>query len=177
MNTSSNCNNVATLSINGPGPSQYKWAGCCYLFHVIHVNFILLLLVNRSNEEDFDLNVLMLTSGKLLLIHFDNPTNAETKPMLDLLSATNHKQNVAEPTHKSGSYESDQIWPPVPCIKLKMQCYTALFTLLINTVNWLFQWLWCICWFCENVLPFCYMLGCLCEHFLILFLILRRTPH
>ena len=49
-------------------------------------------------------DVLLLTSGKLLLIqdlncHFDNPTSEQSKPMLDLLSGPNYQQHVAPPTH------------------------------------------------------------------------------
>ena len=50
---------------------------------------------------------LTLTSGQLLLVgdlnfHFDNPTSAHTKPIIDLLSATNHQQHVTLATHQKG---------------------------------------------------------------------------
>ena len=50
---------------------------------------------------------LTLTSGQLLLVgdlnfHFDNPTSAHTKPIIDLLTATNHQQHVNLATHQKG---------------------------------------------------------------------------
>ena len=59
-------------------------------------------------KEFADLLVdLTLTSGQLLLVgdlnfHFDNPTSAHTKPIIDLLSATNHQQHVTLATHQKG---------------------------------------------------------------------------
>ena len=50
---------------------------------------------------------LTLTSGQLLLVgelnfHLDNPTSVHTKPIIDLLSATNHQQDVTLATHQKG---------------------------------------------------------------------------
>ena len=51
---------------------------------------------------------LTLTSGQLLLVgdlnfHFDNPTSAHTKPITDLLSATNHQNMLPTlATHQKG---------------------------------------------------------------------------
>ena len=50
---------------------------------------------------------LTLTPGQLLLVgelnfHFDNPTSAHTKPIIDLLLATNHQQHVTLATHQKG---------------------------------------------------------------------------
>ena len=54
---------------------------------------------------------LTLTPGKLLLVgdlnfHFDNPTSSHTKPIMDLLSATNHQQpgNSPERPHPRCQY-------------------------------------------------------------------------
>ena len=48
---------------------------------------------------------LTLTSGQLLVVgdlnvHFDNSTSAHTKPIIDLLSATNYEQHVTLATHQ-----------------------------------------------------------------------------
>ena len=59
------------------------------------------------NEFADLLEDLTLTSDQLLLVgdlnfHFDNPTSAHTKPIIDLLSATNHQQHVTLATHQKG---------------------------------------------------------------------------
>ena len=53
------------------------------------------------------LEYLTLTSGQLLLVgylnfHFDTPTSAHTKSIIDLLSATHHHQHVNLATHQKG---------------------------------------------------------------------------